>query len=132
MLHLPSAHLRYHAAILVGGNPVDFTITVPDALIDEVGLDFAQNVLDQKTIETLVLFKKQADYGPNNIARCPVGPVSGLVVRLYDKLSRVANLTNSNAVAHNEPLIDTGLDIANYGTILSMVIDRTWPNLDHE
>ena len=111
---------------------MDFTITVPDSLIDEVGLDFAENVIDYKTMESLVLLKKQADYGPNNIARCPVGPIRGLVVRLYDKLSRVAHLSNSDTVAHNEPLVDTGLDIANYGTILSMVVEGDWPNLDHE
>lgn len=111
---------------------MDFTITVPDQLIDEVGLDFAQSVLDYKQVELLVLLRKQADYGPNNIARCPVGPVNGLVVRLYDKISRLAHLTRNDTAAHNEPLVDTGLDIANYGTILQMVIGRDWPNLDHE
>lgn len=111
----------------------DYTISVPDDLASRVGLSFVDHVLEHKTREAMVLIEKQADYGPNNIARCPIGPVNGLIVRLFDKVARLSHLTVGNFSPKNEALTDTGLDIANYGTILSMVLTAQWPNLDpHE
>lgn len=76
------------------------------------------------------MLKKQADYGPNNIARAPGGPINGLRVRMFDKLSRISNLHDSGNAAENEPLRDSFLDVANYGLIGLMVLDGTWPNLE--
>ena len=107
----------------------NYTIAVPDELISAVGHDFVENVLTYKTHELLVLLKKQADYGPDNIARCPIGPVNGLIVRLYDKIARLTHLSTSDRAPEHETLADTGLDIANYGTIVSMVLTAHWPHL---
>lgn len=106
-----------------------YTIHVPDDLINTIGVDFVNSVIEHKTHELIVLCEKQADYGPDNIARCPIGPVNGLIVRLFDKISRLAHLTSSSSAPKNEALADTGLDIANYGTIVSMVLTAQWPHL---
>lgn len=111
----------------------DYTISIDDDLATRVGHRFVEDVIQNKSSEALVLIEKQADYGPNNIARCPIGPTNGLIVRLFDKVARLAHLTSGSWSPKNESLRDTGLDIANYGTILSMVLTEQWPNLDrHE
>jgi len=109
-----------------------FTVHVPDELINTIGQDFVDNVIAHKTQEALVLCTKQADYGPDNIARCPTGPINGLIVRLFDKISRLAHLSSSSSSPNHESLADTGLDIANYGTIISMVLTAHWPHLPED
>ncbi len=74
-----------------------------------------------------ILIKKQQDYGPNNIQNSPGGPLNGLQVRLYDKMSRLINLIQSGAKPENESLRDTFVDIANYGVIGIMILDGTFP-----
>lgn len=74
-----------------------------------------------------IVVKKQKDYGPNNIRKSPFGPKVGLVVRLYDKIARLANLTSKDTVAENESLRDTFIDIAGYGLIGLMILDGTFP-----
>jgi len=109
-----------------------FTIQIDDDIVNAIGIEFVEHVILHKQHEAVVLCEKQADYGPNNIALCPVGPLNGLLVRLYDKIARLANLTRSERTPNNEALTDTGLDIANYGTIISMVLTAHWPNLPHD
>ncbi|HET6917256.1 MAG TPA: hypothetical protein VFH56_14275 [Acidimicrobiales bacterium] len=91
---------------------------------------FAWSVTDVLLEMQETMLKKQADYGPNNIARAPGGPINGLRVRMFDKLSRISNLHESGAAAENEPLRDSFLDLACYGLIGLMVLDGTWPNLE--
>jgi len=69
--------------------------------------------------------KKQADYGPGNIAK--FGEV-GLLVRLNDKLERLINLVTQNKRPENEAIEDTLRDIANYAIIWLIVRDGKWPN----
>jgi len=109
-----------------------YTLDIPDPLVNKVSVEFVDSVMDAKFHEALVLLKKQADYGPDNIARCPIGPMNGLIVRLYDKISRLAHLTKTGGTPNHESLADTGLDIANYGTIISMVLTAHWPNLPQD
>jgi hypothetical protein len=73
------------------------------------------------------VISKQKDYGPNNIRRSPYGAQAGLVVRLYDKVARLANLTGKDAKPENESLRDTFVDIAGYAIIGLMLIDGTFP-----
>ena len=80
-----------------------------------------------KQDERDLLVRKQADYGSLNIAHSPGGPINGLAVRLADKVSRLANLSASQTEPNYESLIDTAIDIANYGTILHMVLAGDWP-----
>ena len=87
--------------------------------------DSATNDIKRQEAELLV--RKQADYGSLNIAHSPGGPLNGLAVRLADKVSRLANLAGSQAEPNYESLIDTAIDIANYGTILHMVLAGEWP-----
>jgi hypothetical protein len=111
---------------------VDYTIEIDDKLVAAIGLDFVRDVLQAKEQEVFVLLTKQADYGPNNIALCPVGPENGLIVRLYDKIARLAHITSRDEPPKHEPLADTALDIANYGTILTLVTNGVWPNLPQD
>jgi len=73
-----------------------------------------------------LLVKKQKDYGPKNISDAPGGPINGLRVRMYDKLARINNLYETGATPENESLRDSFLDIANYGIIALMVLDKQW------
>lgn len=92
---------------------------------------FDTAVANVKQAETDLLCRKHADYGPKNIADAPGGPLQGLAVRLYDKVARLANLSDAGTDPHYESLVDTALDIANYGTILHMVLIGYWPGTDN-
>lgn len=67
---------------------------------------------------------KQADYGKNNILGCPVGAEMGLIVRLFDKLNRLANLYKQGKPPANESLMDSWRDVAGYGLIGMMLLDN--------
>lgn len=71
-------------------------------------------------IETLI--RKQKDYGPTNIAKFGI---TGLVIRMYDKIGRLTNLTNSGnkPSVQNEPLLDSALDLLGYSSIAIMWLD---------
>ena len=74
-----------------------------------------------------LLIKKHRDYGPKNIANSPYGATQGLVVRMWDKIARIVNLTKGgNTTAENEPLEDSFKDIANYGIIGLLVLRGKW------
>ena len=75
-----------------------------------------------------ILKSKQKDYGPTNIANAPGGPLNGLRVRIFDKVSRINNLIDTGATPDNESLHDSFLDLANYAVIALMVLDDVWPD----
>jgi hypothetical protein len=75
-----------------------------------------------------VLIKKQQDYGPKNISQSPGGPLNGLRVRMWDKVSRINHLLDSGATPENESLRDSFLDLMNYAAIAQMVLDGNWPD----
>lgn len=78
--------------------------------------------ISQKTLVT-TLCKKQHDYGPNNILRFEQ---QGLMIRVWDKISRLDNLTQKDYDPEvEESLIDTLLDIAGYSTI-GIMLRRGW------
>ena len=78
--------------------------------------------ISQKTLVT-TLCKKQHDYGPNNILRFEQ---QGLMIRVWDKISRLENLTSQGyAPEVEESKIDTLLDIAGYSTI-GIMLRRGW------
>lgn len=94
------------------------------------GYDIVSFEIDVVTLADHIartVIKKQKDYGPNNIRRSPYGPLPGLVVRLYDKIARLANLSGKNATPENESLRDTFVDIAGYAIIGLMILDDTFP-----
>jgi len=87
---------------------------------------------------TDILIRKQKDYGPKNIM---MFGLTGIIVRMYDKIARLENLinksagniqtaTNKNSV-NGETLIDTLIDIIGYSTIGLMLIDNTFTSEMH-
>ena len=89
--------------------------------------EFELNVRD--TMQELgdLLIKKHRDYGAKNISNSPYGATQGLVVRMWDKIARIVNLTKQgNTTAENEPLEDSFKDIANYGIIGLLVLRGKW------
>jgi len=75
---------------------------------------------------TNMLIKKQNDYGPKNISNAPGGPLNGLRVRIFDKVSRINNLLDTGVTPENESLRDSFVDLANYALIALMVLDGNW------
>lgn len=61
-----------------------------------------------------ILVRKQRDYGPENIKRFGR---RGLIVRMHDKVARLENLTEKNAVPNNESIADNVLDVIGYAAI---------------
>lgn len=108
---------------MVGKKPMTVgkykTETNPDAL-------FMMNLINVADKLTKTVASKQKDYGPNNIQNSPYGPIKGLTVRLYDKIARLANLSEGKT-PENESLRDTFVDIAGYGIIGLMILDGTFP-----
>lgn len=77
-----------------------------------------------------ILLKKHKDYGPYNIAHAPGGPLNGLRVRMYDKLSRINNLLEYNHDTPNyESIEDSFVDLANYAIIGLLVQKGQWEGL---
>jgi hypothetical protein len=74
-----------------------------------------------------ILLKKHHDYGPKNISMAPGGPLNGLRVRMWDKISRLSNLMDRNTAANYESLEDTLIDLGNYALIGVLVLRRQWP-----
>ena len=77
-----------------------------------------------------IMMKKQADYGPLNIALAPGGPMNGLRVRMYDKLARLNNLSDKDATPNFESIEDTLIDLANYAIIGLLVQRGQWEGTD--
>jgi hypothetical protein len=68
--------------------------------------------------------RKQRDYGRGNIAKFGA---PGVLVRLSDKVERIANLVRRGGEPANEGLDDSWLDAATYGVIGMMCRAGDWP-----
>lgn len=97
---------------------------------DETNENFRLLVFDKSEEAVTLLLKKHADYGPNNIALSPFGPIEGLTVRLWDKVARLAHLLKEGKQPDNESIRDTLIDISNYGLIGLMVVDGCWKSVE--
>jgi alpha-mannosidase len=64
-----------------------------------------------------LLVKKHRDYGTKNILNTPFGAEIGILIRLHDKISRLANLLKDNKEPNFESIEDSWMDIRNYGEI---------------
>lgn len=89
-------------------------------------VDFERNIREIMDELGTLAVQKQIDYGPKNIANSPYGPIQGLVVRIYDKIARIVNLTKNDIDPQNESLEDSFKDLANYGVIGLMVLRGKW------
>ena len=73
------------------------------------------------------VISKQHDYGHDNILG--FGD-KGLVVRMWDKVSRLKNLIwIGNGIAKHEPIQDTFTDIAGYA-IIGLMLEKQWFTLE--
>lgn len=92
-----------------------------------MSIDVPAQELFDKALD--VLLKKHQDYGPDNIAYAPGGPLNGLRVRMHDKLTRLNYLLDSGQTPNYESLEDTLLDLGNYAFIGVLVLRGQWPNV---
>lgn len=88
--------------------------------------EFERNIREIMDELATLAVQKQIDYGPKNISNSPYGPLQGLVVRIYDKIARIVNLTKNDIDPQNESLEDSFKDLANYGVIGLMVLRGKW------
>ena len=99
---------------------VDRTATVPPETFEE-----ACRLVAAQIANTVI--SKQHDYGHDNILG--FGD-KGIVVRMWDKVSRLKNLIwNGNGVAKHEPIQDTFTDIAGYA-IIGLMLEKQWFTLE--
>lgn len=69
--------------------------------------------------------KKQHDYGPQNVAMAGQRGIAG---RANDKLQRLLNLGNEEP--NNESILDSWLDLCDYGAIGAALHLGVWPKGD--
>ena len=85
--------------------------------------------------------RKNSDYsGENNVdafknfrAAEQLGVCSteeGMVVRMLDKMVRIANLLKQRNFVEWEGIADSCLDLANYSVILYLYLQSKWTNTD--
>lgn len=70
-----------------------------------------------------LMLKKRADYGIQNIL---VFGELGVLVRSWDKLSRLKNLMGRQGQVPDESIQDTWVDLFNYALIAIMLIEGTY------
>ena len=109
----------------------------PSPEVEEFELEYPELSNEFKNIqkEMYEMFaRKHMDYGLNNIAlggdltqaNDKKFSLTGLAIRLTDKISRLRNLlTNGKNYVKGEGMEDTFLDVANYG-IIGLIVDRDW------
>lgn len=75
--------------------------------------------------------KKQASYGPGNIAEFGE---RGVFIRMNDKMKRLKRLVwdGEPNPLDDETIEDTFIDIADYAVIALVVRDGGWPTLEYE
>lgn len=110
-----------------GWDEDDFDTDLIAKELEGVDLDFLYDAEEAYAEASHILISKHKDYGPLNISNSPGGPLTGLAVRLHDKVARLNNLIGREDKIKHESLHDTFLDIANYGIIGMMVTDGKWP-----
>lgn len=109
--------------------PLMTMFDTPDGYDKDRWTTFLDDLDAAKAREAVLMASKQADYGPGAIMRAPGGPAFGVLVRLHDKVERLRTLLEAGGDPNvgDEAVRDTAMDIANYGTILGMVLDGCWP-----
>jgi hypothetical protein len=97
---------------------------VYNLLAERLGLkkDIGRKALTLAVENIKTLDRKQQDYGSQNISR---HGQYGVIVRCDDKTARLANLINKDT-AQNESVLDSWLDLANYGIIGALVSLGEW------
>ena len=86
---------------------------------------FEQSCRDTALRIAEIVISKQHDYGHDNILAFRE---QGLVVRLWDKISRLKNLIWGKGTPKNESIEDTFIDISGYAIIGLMLANETFTN----
>jgi hypothetical protein len=87
---------------------------------------FDEAVLKKALDLSKTVIQKRHDYGTGNILKSPVDPKVAVLVRLFDKIQRFANLIENDKNPANESLQDTAMDIMGYGMVLATLLDGTF------
>jgi hypothetical protein len=119
-------HLNYEEMFNKDAIKKKYTVPTPQKAVKIS--TFEEDVNDIAFELVQLLLQKHKDYGPKNINQSPYGATQGLVVRMWDKIARIVNLTSNKRHAENEPLEDSFKDLANYAIIGLMVQRGKWPN----
>lgn len=88
--------------------------------------DMGNEALKEMLVNAMMLDKKHQDYGAGNISRFGL---RGIVVRLNDKIERLATLTDEKTngkEAKFESIEDSLRDISNYATIGLLCMKNKW------
>ena len=91
---------------------------------DKVALKLTEEVLERLGAYALMFYRKQLDYGVENISK--FGKL-GVLVRLNDKIERLNSLWREGAVPEHESVEDTLYDIIGYGVIGLLLQNGIWP-----
>lgn len=70
-----------------------------------------------------LLVRKQSDYGHENIMSFGI---TGVGIRVCDKIARYYNLVNRTEEAENEPFNDCLVDMVGYAVVAAMLEDETF------
>ena len=93
----------------------------------EMAIEAVQDLRKRKVWDSgemsALLASKQHDYGHGNITAFGL---KGVLVRLSDKVERLANLKSIKSKAQNESVVDTLRDIVGYCVIALMLNDETF------
>ena len=113
-------------------NKVETPIEYCERVYPEMMIEFRR--IQAEDYETFC--KKQKDYGPGNIALGTtlatkediMMSLTGLIVRMNDKVQRLLNLLvkNNNAKPENESAMDAFMDTSVYGIIARIVSAEKW------
>ena len=121
---------REHIGDIINGDEdLDFvrmtTIDQLEALAGAYGIEteMGREALRIAVDNIQVMDSKQRDYGSNNIAT--FGEY-GVLVRTWDKVSRLKNLLQNNSEPKNESIEDSWLDLANYAIIGVLCRRNLW------
>lgn len=111
---------------------------------EENAVEFCERVYPEMMVEFKriqaedyeIFCKKQKDYGPGNIAlgttlatkEDTLMSLTGLIIRMNDKIQRLLNLLvkNNNAQPENESATDAFMDTSVYGIIARIVKVGKW------
>lgn len=75
-----------------------------------------------------LLNKKNTDYKGSVFST----GIDGVIIRLFDKVNRMVNLMNGDSLVLSESTRDTMMDIAGYGIIGMIILDRASPFYDQD
>ena len=98
--------------------------------------ELAQSWKETQAEQYVLFARKMMDYGLSNIALGSTLDnqedidlsLTGIWLRINDKINRLKNLLKRKGrnYVENEPMIDSFLDIANYGIIAMLVMRGKW------